>query len=323
MSLRDLSRSPALKGLAASLSLGLVAVVVGCDATTNTDKAVATLNEPLPTNTGAGSGAAAAPNATDAKNAAPAPEKDAPKATDKASTPAGGGTASGWGTLKGRVVFGGDAPAPKVLVAKGDKGVKDGDYCSKSEIDSQRLVVNKSNKGVQNVLVYIPKPTAVNPEAASAAKTADLVFDQKNCTFVPHVLAGMKGATVTIKSSDSVGHNTNAVGLINNKFNLPTQPNSAQPQVLKGTDKPGKVGCDIHPWMEAYWLVLDNPYFAVTDADGNFEIKNAPAGDQKVVVWAEALGPNYLTPGSGEAVTIKAGSDPTVKEWTLDPAKVK
>jgi hypothetical protein len=308
MTLRDTFRSPALKGLAASLSFGLMAAVVGCDATTNTDKAVATVNEPVANNSSAGTSTAAAP--------APSSEKAADK---PAAAPA---TASGWGTLKGRVIFGGDPPAPKVLVAKGDKSVKDGEYCSKSEIDSQRLVVNKSNKGVQYALVYIPKPTAVNPEAASATKTHEIVFDQKNCTFVPHVLAGMRGETVMIKSSDSVGHNTNAVGLINNKFNLPTQPNSGQPLVLKGPDKPGKVGCDIHPWMEAYWLVQDNPYFAVTDADGNFEIKNAPAGDQKVVVWAEALGPGYLTPGSGEVVNIKAGGE-TTKDWTLDPAKVK
>ncbi len=91
---------------------------------------------------------------------------------------------------------------------------------------------------------------------------------------------------------------------------------------LKGVDKPGKVGCDIHSWMEAYWLVLDNPYFAVTDEKGNFEIKDAPAGDQKVVVWAEALGPGYLTSPSGDVVNIKASGD-TTKDFTLDAAKVK
>ena len=52
---------------------------------------------------------------------------------------------------------------------------------------------------------------------------------------------------------------------------------------------PGQVICDIHPWMTAWWMVLDNPYFAVTDENGNFEIKNVPAGTQKVVVWQEAV----------------------------------
>jgi hypothetical protein len=132
----------------------------------------------------------------------------------------------------------------------------------------------------------------------------------------------MKGATVTVKSSDAVGHNANAVGLNNNKFNMPTQPLSSTPYKLKGVDKPGKIGCDIHGWMEAYWLVLDNPYFAVTDADGNYEIKNAPAGEQKVVVWAEASAPGYVTAASGDPVAIKADGE-TTKDFTLDAAKVK
>jgi hypothetical protein len=86
--------------------------------------------------------------------------------------------------------------------------------------------------------------------------------------------------------------------------------------------KPAEVVCDIHNWMKSYWFALGNPYFAVTDADGNFEIKNVPAGDQKVVVWAEALGPGYLTAQSGDTIAIKAGGE-TSKDFTLDPSKVK
>ena len=72
--------------------------------------------------------------------------------------------------------------------------------------------------------------------------------------------------------------------------------------------------------MLAYWLVLDHPYFAVTDENGNFEIKNAPAGTQKVVVWQEAAG--YVTAASGESVNIKP-NDTTTQEFKIDPAKVK
>lgn len=206
---------------------------------------------------------------------------------------------------------------------KDGKGPDGQPLCAAKEIDSERLVVDKATKGVKWAIVYIPKPTKVNPEAESAAKSAPLVFDQKNCSFVPHVLVGTKGATVTITSQDPVGHNANSRGLLNTKFNLPTQPNSKIPQLLKNPEpKPGEVGCDVHPWMKAYWFVLNNPYFAVTDAQGNYEIKNAPAGEQKVVVWAECLGPGLLTPSSGEAVTIKAGGD-TAKDFTIDAAKVK
>ncbi len=75
--------------------------------------------------------------------------------------------------------------------------------------------------------------------------------------------------------------------------------------------------------MKAYWLVLDHPYFAVTDENGNFEIKNAPAGTQKVVVWQESVGGGgYVTPASGEAVNITANGT-TTKDFTIDPAKVQ
>ena len=69
-------------------------------------------------------------------------------------------------------------------------------------------------------------------------------------------------------------------------------------------------------------MVLDNPYFAVTDENGNFEIKNVPAGTQKVVVWQEAVkGSGFVTAPSGEEVTIKA-NDTTVKEFKIDASKL-
>jgi hypothetical protein len=72
--------------------------------------------------------------------------------------------------------------------------------------------------------------------------------------------------------------------------------------------------------MSAYWLVTDSPYFAVTDEKGNFEIKNVPAGPQKVVVWQEAA--SFVTPASGENVAIQANGT-TTKDFTIDPGKVR
>ena len=48
---------------------------------------------------------------------------------------------------------------------------------------------------------------------------------------------------------------------------------------------PIKIECNIHPWMNGWVRVFDHPYFAVTDADGNFELKNAPAGNYRLMVW--------------------------------------
>ncbi len=247
------------------------------------------------------------------------------KANATASTPAAAPAAlvkaEGWGTLKGQIVFGGNPPEVPVLEEKG-KAEKDPQFCAKdASIKSERLLVDGASKGVKNVLVYLPKPTAVNEEAKSAAASHEVTFDQDKCIFEPHVLGMMVGSKVTLKSSDEVNHNVNAKLQKNSPFNTilaAGQSSAFSPgEAERG---PIPVTCDIHPWMQAWWMILDNPYIATTDEKGNFEIKNVPAGTQKVVVWQEAT--KFVTPPSGEDVNIKAG-ETTSKTWTIDPGMVK
>ncbi len=243
--------------------------------------------------------------------------------TAPAPTPAASASAGGWGTLKGQIVFEGTPPPTKVLQEKG-KAAKDPEVCASTEpILSERLVLDAATKGVKNVLVYLPRPTAVNEEAKRCALTGKTIeFDQKQCVFSPHVLGLMTGETVTLKSSDPLNHNVN-VKLKASTFNQTIGGGQSFPfPVAQAERTPGTVVCDIHPWMTAIWMVLDHPYFAVTDDKGNFEIKNAPAGAQKVVVWQEAVkGNGFVTAPSGEEVAIKA-NDTTVKNFKIDSSKL-
>jgi plastocyanin len=299
-------------GLAASLSMSIALGLAGCGGTTG-DSGDAVVR---PDSSAEITKATPSPSATKTDTAAPS-TTDTAKAAPAPSTPV---KSDGWGTLKGQVVFGGNPPTPSELVAKG-KAPKDPEYCAKDNpIKSERLVVDPATKGVRYALVYLPKPTAVNEEEKSKASTAQVVFDQVKCTFEPHVIAMMNGATVELKSSDSVVHNVNAKlraqpfnGTVAAGAKLPFKPVGAERQ-------PAEVTCDIHNWMKGYWLVLDSPYFAVTDEKGNFEIKNVPAGTQKVVVWQEAA--SFITPTSGVDVTITPGAEAT-KSFTIDPGKVK
>ncbi len=258
-------------------------------------------------NAPAGSTAGATPEATSTSPSAPsAPVK-----------------AEGWGTLKGQITFSGDVPAVKVLQEKG-KAEKDPEYCAKdAPILSEALIVDGASKGVKNVLVYLSKPTAVNPEAKKAQKEATPVFDQIKCTFEPHVMGMMAEEAITLKSSDAVNHNVN-VKLKNSSYNATIGPNGSAPFTPSGAERtPGAVVCDIHPWMKSYWMVLDHPYYAVTDAKGNFEIKNVPAGTQKVVVWQESVtGPGFVSAPSGDDVVIKAG-DTVTKDFKIDAGKIR
>ena len=303
-------RKPVMLGL--TLSATLAAALAGCGgAPTNVgDAVVATDPTKVATRSAAAPATGSAP-ATGAATTGTSPTSASSTAPVKAE---------GWGTLKGQITWSGDDPPPaKELVEKG-KAAKNPDICAvKSSIVSERLIVDPATKGVKNVIVYLPKPTAINEDAKKVAAAAkQIVFDQKGCVFEPHVLALMAGVPITLKSSDATNHNVN-IKLKNSGFNSTVGPGQAvvfTPSAAERT--PGAVVCDIHGWMTAWWMVLDHPYFAVTDGNGYYEIKNAPAGTQKVVVWQEAKG--FVTPPSGEDVTIKA-NDATVKEFKIDKVR--
>jgi plastocyanin len=260
------------------------------------------------------SGKTAAPTAG-SPTAAPSATTAAPSAA-----PAAAVAASGWGTLKGQIKFDDVPPPLKVLQYKG-KAEKNPEICAaQNDIVSERLIVDASSKGVKNVLVYIPRPTSVNEDAKKAAVSTPILFDQKGCVFEPHVLGMMAGTPVLLKSSDSTNHNVN-IKLKVSAFNQTIPPGGSQEFKTQGRESaPGQVVCDIHSWMTSWWMVLDNPYFAVTDSTGNYEIKNVPAGTQKVVVWQEAVG--YVTPSSGKDVTIKP-NEANAADFTVEKAKVR
>ncbi len=302
-------RKPSLLGLGFSATLAIA--VIGCGGEgVNKDQAV--LIDAPDANLNSKSTAAAPPTSTGGSTPS--------TGTGTATATSAPVKAEGWGTLKGTVVFGGTPPEPKVLEAQG-KAQKDPEVCAKTApIMSERLIVNSGTKGVKNAFVYLIRPSAVNPEAKKAAESAKPEFDQKGCVYYPHALAVMAGVPVLVKSSDPTSHNVN-FQLKNLTQNPVLQPGSKMEITPQSPERsPGLVSCSIHPWMQAYWMVLDHPYFAITDENGNFEIKNVPAGTQKVVVWQEAAA--MVTPSSGEDVNIAANGD-TTKSFTIDPTKLR
>ena len=300
-------RTHALLGLSSSATLALA--LAGCGGSSDSSTAVVA-PEPNSVTTKPTAGGTLAPATSTAPAAAASTSSTAPV------------KAEGWGTLKGHVVFSGDPPPPKVLVEKG-KAEKNPEVCAKdAPIGSERLVVDPATKGVKFALVYLPKPTAVNEDAKKAAASRKIEFDQKGCVFEPHVLGVMTGVPVTLKSSDPMNHNVNSK-LKNSSFN-PTVAGGASISFTPSSPErtPGQIVCDIHPWMSSWWMVLDSPYFAVTDEKGDFEIKNAPAGTQKVVVWQEAVAKGgFVTPSSGEDINIRP-NETTEKDFTIDPTKL-
>ena len=189
-----------------------------------------------------------------------------------------------WGTLKGKFVFDGPAPAPVALRIDKDP------ECCKVKHNDESLVV-ASDGGLANVVLYLrtPKP-AVHPDYEKTAKDS-VVIDNKTCHFEPHVVALRLTQTLLIKNSDSCGHNTNVAPLGDTAINPLLPPAGDFTHTFRRQQNlPFPVSCNIHPWMKAHVLVRDNPYFAVSAADGTFEIKNLPAGDLEFQAWHEKAG---------------------------------
>src|ERR1700674_4871994 len=141
-------------------------------------------------------------------------------------------------------------------------------------------------KSAGNIAVYVD----AIPDKKFDPPKSGVVVGQKKMGLIPHGGAVQQGTTVEFLNSDSVGHNVYWPSIGGNKklsHNLGTWP--------KGEKKPFQFNdlgtasllCNVHPEMSGYVVVVPTPYFAVTDKDGNFEIKNIPAGKYTLKTWSE------------------------------------
>ena len=205
----------------------------------------------------------------------------------------------GYGSLIGQVVLRGTAPASKPLSTTGLKDVSLNAACGPT-IPDDTLLIEPQTGGVANVFVYLIKPRSIHPSLADVPPTA--TFHAKCGQFHPHVLCLQPNQSVLVRSLDPFPANVHSLPLKNMQSNVVV---GAKPISLSMTVQerlPFKVIDDIHPWMSAYWLVLDHPYATVTDQHGRFAIHKLPAGDCEFRIWHERAG--FLEKSRG--ATIKS-----------------
>ena len=149
-------------------------------------------------------------------------------------------------------------------------------------------------------VVYLdPAPRA----AFDAREEPHASLDQRDETFVPHVLAIVAGTTVDFPNSDRIYHNVFSLSKTKS-FDLGRYPQGHFKS--ERFDRPGvvRVFCDIHSHMSAFILVFAHRYFAVADAEGRYRIDNVPPGTYNLVAWNEGVSsePRPVTvPDGGEA----------------------
>lgn len=156
--------------------------------------------------------------------------------------------------------------------------------------------------GVRNsadAIVYVDKVAGKTfPPPAEHAK-----IDQKNMQFTPHVLAIVAGTTVDFLNSDAVLHNVFSPDACADHFNLGTWPQGQSKSFTFKKECFASLLCKVHSEMEGFVAVLPTPYFAVTSADGSYQIKDVPDGTYTVKVWHPKL------KAATKSVTVKGATE--------------
>lgn len=228
--------------------------------------------------------------------------------------PAATAKADGPGSITGKVSYDAESPGRTVIRMGADPNCKPHESVAVGKITgalSESLIVGQ-DRGIKNVFVYVKNGLG---DRIYATPTTPVVLDQNGCQYEPHVFGVQVGQPVEIKNSDPTVHNVHAIPKSNQEFNF-GQQNDKAPTVTKTFDKP-EIGlsfrCDVHGWMRAYANVVTHPFFAVTKADGSFEIKGLPAGTYTIEAWHEKLGTQTQT------VTISDSAAAATAAFTFKP----
>jgi hypothetical protein len=208
------------------------------------------------------------------------------------------------GSITGTVTIEGSATAMEPIVAPCSKTNSPG-VVSPSAIDEH-------NSELANTVIYL-KAGLANYRYDTPKDHA--VLDQRDCTYVPHVIALMTNEPLEIRNNDPVAHNIHVLAKVNKQWDH-SEPAGVAP-IIESFPKPElavHVICKIHIGMSAFLFIFDNPYYAVTSSRGVFELKNVPPGTYTVEAWREHFGTQDQTvtigPKESKAVSFvfKAGN---------------
>lgn len=189
------------------------------------------------------------------------------------------------GTVSGTIHFTGTAPAPIAIDMAQDPACAD----LKRQNMTEQIVVHHHR--MANVFVYVRDGLG---NRVYMPTKLPAVLDQKDCRFTPHVIGAMIGQPVEFRNSDPTMHNVHIIppdAQDPGGFNTSQmRPGSTQRHIFRTTGTMIPIRCDYHPWMEAFLNVVKNPFFAVSNGDGRFEIKGLPPGQYTLVADQEKLG---------------------------------
>ncbi|MBM3795560.1 MAG: hypothetical protein FJW31_16205 [Acidobacteria bacterium] len=191
------------------------------------------------------------------------------------------------GLVRGRVTLAGRPPKPTRLAIEEDVTCA---QLNPQGLRSEEFAV--ANGGaLANVLVYVKKGLE-GKTFAPPPKTETVAIDQRQCRFQPHVFGIRAGQTLRVTNSDPLTHNIHPQPKNNREWNQSQEDGAvALERRFPFPEQMVRIKCNVHPWMRAYVHVMEHPYFAVTGADGSFEIASLPPGDYVIEALHEKAAP--------------------------------
>jgi hypothetical protein len=161
---------------------------------------------------------------------------------------------------------------------------------------SEALLVDRESKGIQNIVVFLDTKISrldrshFHPDLREPVEST-VEVSIVDCQYSPHVFALRVGQKISLKNNDRYGHNPNFLFFSNDlesRLQPPDQMLQISPSV--GEKAPTPIRCNLHPWMQAYAVVLDHPYVGISDKVGHLKIEKLPVGKELTFrIWHESL----------------------------------
>ena len=203
-----------------------------------------------------------------------------------------GGSVSDGGTIVGTISYNGEAVGPTEVAVD-----KDNEVCGDT-IEVSPVITDASG-GLQDAVVRITDISSGKPLSDLGS---EFVLDQSGCVYSPSVLIVPVGSSMTVLNSDGILHNVHTTPFDNAPLNV-AQPGT-QPEITSDPftfPEAIPVSCDVHSWMNATIVTVDNPYAVLTGPDGSFTLVNVPAGTYTIEIFHPELGTQTME------VTVEAG----------------
>ena len=199
------------------------------------------------------------------------------------------------GSIKGRVSLTGKVPSPRFFPLIASPNLE---YCNRiSDGKGHRILFDftvSESRGLKNTVV---KLIGVLKGKPFRNKIQKMVMNR--CHTPKYVIGARNGETLLLENTDPIRHEIVAYeftdGGVNQRSHRPVDANTSQTRdiFVKSKTENFLIKCNLHPFLQSRGIIVENPYYAITDEEGNFSIRNVPPGTYKVIAWHPFI-PNQI-----------------------------